>query len=318
MNGTEAAYREIEERFAAWARIQPDIRAAFVVGSRARVDDHPADEWADLDIMIVTSHPHRYLSRGDWTKNFGRVWLTFVEPTPAGGAMERRAIYEGCLDVDFAVIPSSRVRPMAYLLTALERFPFLQRLVPRGVRRELGLGSELLRRGMRVIIDRDGLAEKIPLALSLAPPPAPPSRGEFRRALDDFWHHAPWTAKHLRRGELWWAKSSCDGRLKQLLLQMMEWHARATRGWDLDTWQRGRFLEQWADPRAVEALPHVFARYNQEDVWRALFASMDLFRWLAMETAQRLSYPYPALADERVTEWVKRLAETRPHGKNRA
>ena len=43
MDKATPSMEQIEQRFAAWAQTQPDIRAAMVVGSRARTD-HPADE----------------------------------------------------------------------------------------------------------------------------------------------------------------------------------------------------------------------------------------------------------------------------------
>ena len=73
---------------------------------------------------------------------------------------------------------------------------------------------------------------------------------------------------------------------------------------------RGRFLEEWADERAVEQLRYAFAHYDEADVWRALVVTMDLFRWVALETAGRLGCPYPALGDERATELVWRYRET--------
>jgi len=54
----------------------------------------------------------------------------------------------------------------------------------------------------------------------------------------------------------------------------------ATHGWDYDTWHEGRLLDQWADPRAVAGLREAYAQYGEADVRRALFATMDLFRWL--------------------------------------
>ena len=86
---------------------------------------------------------------------------------------------------------------------------------------------------------------------------------------------------------------------------MIEWHARATHGWEYDTWFKGRYLEEWADPRALEALRDAFSQYDYDYIRRALFATMNLFRWLAMETAEKLGYPYPTEADNRVTEWLR-------------
>jgi aminoglycoside 6-adenylyltransferase len=94
--------------------------------------------------------------------------------------------------------------------------------------------------------------------------------------------------------------------MKTLLLRMAEWHAWAAHGLEYDTWSDGRFLEEWADPRVVEGLRPTFARYDAGDARRALLATMDLFRWLATETAERLGYPYPAEADAHVTGWVSR------------
>jgi aminoglycoside 6-adenylyltransferase len=137
----------------------------------------------------------------------------------------------------------------------------------------------------------------------------PPTEDEFLAAVHYVLLYAGQAAKMLKRGELWSAKVACDCRLKEQLLSMLEWHARATHGPDCDTWYGGRFLEDWADSRAVAALPHTFAAYSADDLRRALFVTLDLFRWLAVETAERLGYAYPAMADQRVTEWLRSLFE---------
>ncbi len=63
----------------------------------------------------------------------------------------------------------------------------------------------------------------------------------------------------------------------------------------------------WADPRAVAGLKSAFAHYDSDDVWRALEATTDLFRWLARETAAKLGLTYPAEADRAATEIVLSL-----------
>ncbi len=117
--------------------------------------------------------------------------------------------------------------------------------------------------------------------------------------------------KLLRRGDLWRAKYQCDGAMKQHLLVMLEWHARANHGPQHDIWPEGRYLSEWADPRAVTALPNTFASYNTDDLWRALWATLDLFHTMALETAQLLGYAYPALTDEHVIEWLRSTSPQR-------
>jgi aminoglycoside 6-adenylyltransferase len=132
--------------------------------------------------------------------------------------------------------------------------------------------------------------------------PSPLTPAEFAEVVHDFWFHTAWTAKKLRRGELWVAKFCCDDYLKRLLLRMIEWHAQATQ--NVDTWYSGRFLEQWASPSVADELRKAFAHYDELDIWRALRSTMDLFHRLAGETAELLKVAYPAENDGKVHDWV--------------
>jgi aminoglycoside 6-adenylyltransferase len=285
---TAHAYENLIAKFIPWAEDREDIRAAVVIGSRGRGANHPADEFSDLDIILVVADPRPYIATGGWVEAIGVPWLAFVEATPDGRISERRVLFEGGLDVDFAFMPVEPVREM--LKTSID--PDL---------------ADMIRRGVRILVDKDGLAAQMLAAAPAAQPPQVPSEAEFLQVANDFWYHTVWTAKHLRRGELWWAKGCCDGYLKARLLSMLEWHARATRGAEHDTWMRGRFLEEWADPRAVMELRRAFARYDTDEIWRALAATMDLFRWLSVETAGRWGYTYPTFGAERAAELVGKL-----------
>jgi aminoglycoside 6-adenylyltransferase len=283
-----AGYERLIGRLVAWAGREENVRVVFAIGSRARAD-RPADEWADLDLILVARDPTPYLAGAGWLDEIGTPWLTFLERTPEGIAYERRVLFEGGLDVD--LIPRS--------LASFEQM--LQEGLPQ-------LEATMLRGGVLVLVDKEDLAARLAAAGSAQPGAAPPTELDFAEAVNDFAYHTVWTAKKLRRGELWWAKSCCDRYLKDLLLRMIEWHARAgsakARG-------RGRFLEEWADPRVLAALPDAFASYDSEDVWRALFATMDLYRWLAVETATQLGYPYPSPGVDRAAALVRRLFSQR-------
>jgi len=92
---------------------------------------------------------------------------------------------------------------------------------------------------------------------------------------------------------------------------MIEWHALATHDWKHDTWFRGRFLEEWAQPQAVKGLHDAFALYDSKYAKRALSKITSLFRLLATETASKLGYPYPEKTDDKVRRWVKKsMSET--------
>jgi aminoglycoside 6-adenylyltransferase len=232
---------ELERRFVEWASGRDDVRAAAVLGSRAR-RDRPADEWSDLDVVVVAREPALLLERADWIAELGSPRITFVEPTATGDGLERRVLYEDGVDVDFSIVSPDDVR-------RLGRDGDVE-----DVRRLGGDGDvdEVVRRGVRVLLDKDGdLAQLTEGAGRPATRPRPPSRDEFDELQNDFWYHAVWAAKKLKRGELFTAKAAVDSYMKRLLLRGLEWHAQALDP-TTDTWHAGRFLEQWAEPRALD------------------------------------------------------------------
>ena len=133
----ERLYEELISRFTGWAQTQSDIRAAVVVGSRARVK-YPADDWADLDVMVFTADPERYLSRVDWLESIGKPLLTFIEPTATGNERERRVLFEGMLDVDFSIIPTGIIQKL------------LEQGIPPNMKAQL---LDTINRGTRVLLE---------------------------------------------------------------------------------------------------------------------------------------------------------------------
>ncbi len=51
---------------------------------------------------------------------------------------------------------------------------------------------------------------------------------------------------------------------------MTRWHAQAA---GRDTWYGGRFMDEWADPRALAALPQVFPGFERESLQTSLLAT---------------------------------------------
>ena len=299
-----ASMEALERRLVSWAEGRRDIRMMVVVGSRARLE-HPADEWSDLDIGFTTTSPAAYLTTMEWLNEIGDVWVAYADPH----GVTRHVLFAGGFDAGIAPLPHRAVWALTRVLKLRARLPILFRVLPRRVRatidRQVDEVAAYSRRGFRLLLDKDGLGAS---ALELARGSVAaslPSAEEFRAAVNEFWFLTVWNAKHLRRGELWAAKTmACDGRMKTLLLQMIEWHAHATNGEDYDTWENGRHLEDWADPRVLDDLRATFARYDNDDVWRASRATRSLFRTIATETAQRLDQPYPSSVDAHVSDWL--------------
>jgi aminoglycoside 6-adenylyltransferase len=281
------SFDKLIKRISGWAQKRDDIRAAVILGSRARVDI-PADEWSDLDIILVVKDPGYYLGSTDWLKNIDEIKILFLEHLPMGSGMERRVLFQCGMDVDFNFATPGQAKHLV----------------------EKGLDSVtqlVMGRGYRILFDKD----------RILPPFTPPAENpvikkilipaEFDQDVNDFWYHAVWTAKKLCRGELWTALRCCDVYMKQLLLKAIECHAQVLHGVEYDTWYNGRFLERWADPRVVKDLKNTYARYDKKDIEKALLATMALFRRVTHEIAEKNGYPYPATADEYAATLVRAL-----------
>ena len=283
----EFSFNKLISNFLVWANEHEDIRGAIIVGSRARTET-PADKWSDLDLVIAADNPQKYLCTTEWLKNIGEYWITFIEDTAVGEGKERRVLFDNGLDVDFSIFSVEGFKQISAA-------PEVQ---------------EVLSRGMKIILDKDNLFKDLETIPKIASKYKFPSEEYFLNFVNDFWYHTVWTAKKLLRGEIWMAKACMDGYMRSRLEGLIECHAKACNGVDYDTWHSGRFLDKWADARIAEELEGVFAHYDKEDMKRALPAMMNLFSWLAKETAEKLNYSYTKNEEEKAMGYVKFLFET--------
>ena len=254
---------ELESRIAEWAAGEENVRAAALVGSRARVDV-PADEWSDFDIVLFARDPAALLVRDDWLATFGRPRLTFLEPTAVGEQLERRVLYEDGTDVDFAIVPVELLDHPAV--------------------------AHVASRGIRVLVDKDGELGSRLAELPEPAPQSPPNEAALRELTADFFYHAVWAARKLRRGEVFTAKNAASTRTWRTCSSGSSSGGRTPR---IRTWTRGTpACSSSAGPTAaLEEFRGTFAAYDEADVRRALFASMDFFRREAQETAGLFPQP---------------------------
>lgn len=276
------------DRMIAWLSVREDVRAAVLMGSRARTDV-PADEWSDTDVLVMITDPAALLDGDEWvTEAFGEAVLSYTEPTPMAGLRERRVLLPDGTEIDVTPVPVE----MAALLLAD------------------GPALAVLASGYRVLLDKDGLLVDLPARLSalgpVAGPPVtwPPPADEVTNLATDFWHHCVWITKRIRRGELFRAQWTLAVHQRYILLRFAEWQALARSGGTAQVWYDGRFLERWAAPETVAALSGSVAGSSPHGVVTALLASMRAFAALSAEVLAAVGQPYPEDADRWVTAWV--------------
>jgi aminoglycoside 6-adenylyltransferase len=266
--------------------------------------DGGADELSDLDLMIITMGTRRFAST---------TWLDAIDPSPLftwtyrppfGRDAVHQAIYEGPLVVDLAPISKTKTVLTGLSVEAVHRLPILRRALP-GLASQLDTWLSVASRGTKVLLDKDGVAERMVRRAGTRPHAVkPPGQGEFRNSVYSLFGLCLWEAKQLARGELWMALGTVDQQVKTCLLEMLQWHSLVMGREPTDTWYGGRKIQTWADARWMAIAPDTWPSFDLESAWGALINTLDLFSEAAMETAQALGYRYPDDREQEVRKWI--------------
>jgi aminoglycoside 6-adenylyltransferase len=273
---------ELLHEITEWADARADVVAAVLTGSRA-ADGTAVDEFSDLDVELFTTDPSLYVGT-DWLDELGWVMVCLPFDDEGDGYTTRLVFFTDGVKVDFQIRRADHLDAIAAGSTE----------------------DEVWGRGFRFLIDKVGARSAKALCFS-TPPNEPVTADDFRRVVNEFWFEAAHIPRYLLRGELWVVKLR-DWTMKTDLLKMIEWHARATQGDQVDVWYIGTKMRNWAEAEVWDDVHHVFGRFDRADSWRALLATVQLFDRIARDVAKADGFEYPVAA-ERVQAYVHSFAE---------
>lgn len=272
-------YKRLEERIINWGLSNEDIFAVYIVGSRAR-KDKPYDELSDLDVVVFSTNPGYYLQTDEWLLNIDKVWTSFLFRT-AGGDPEKLIVFDQGAQVDFV----------------FHHIIDLEHIIQSG---QIPL---VFQRGARLLLDKRGDGHLLIHTETYAPESKPITEGAFLQVVNMFGFACLYVAKLILRNDMW-SVNHRDKDCKELLLQMVEWHAKAIHGAAYDTWHAGKFIHDWADPDVIAELKHTFGGYDQINSWKALNVSFELFSRLSSEVATSYKFTYPEPLFTNIRTWL--------------
>src|SRR6056297_2500015 len=275
-------YEAIIQNFLHYSKTCEHFRAAAIIGSRASAEK-TADDFSDLDILILSNDPDKHIDNTEWLSEIGEVYITFVETLPLGNSKERRVMFSDALDVDFAIVAASQAEAMFSSPEIISVF----------------------RKGFKILFDKDDLFSYLELSSGEEGQQKKelPAIKDVENATQDFWYHCIWSMKKIQRGEWWTAKMCVDGYMKSLMLRMIEWEYQLNQREPREIWHNGRFFEKWVDQEIQEQMKGCFSHYDQADIVRALKCSMDLFSRLSKKVTQKLDIQYPQKAEDFVRDY---------------
>ena len=267
----------VEAKIREWAELERTVRAALLVGSRASPQG-ARDGFSDYDVVLFLAPESRLADDDRWIETFGDPLIIFHEVTEhrAEPVPTRLVQYRGGHRIDFT----------------LSRIELLRRIV------EQDALPDWLAAGYRVLVDREGVAERLAPPSALAYVPRPPRNAEYETLVKEFWWEAMYVAKHVARGELLPARYSLESVLRyRCLVPMLEWYVQVGRMWEQSVGVRGSGLRWLLDPADRELLDASYAGDTLRGHREALDAMIELFTRAARAVARDLGVRYPSRVD---------------------
>jgi aminoglycoside 6-adenylyltransferase len=275
------------ERLIRWAMSSDNVRAILLTSTRA-VPGAPLDALSDYDVILVARDIQPFVADRSWLSTFGNVLVAYWDPfDPATSTGASNVVqYEDRLKIDFGIWPIERL-----VQITMQPSPHPE-----------------LDAGYRILLDRDGIAAKLPPPTHTAYIPKPPDEDTFLVHINDFFSDVPYVAKCLLRDELLPARWCLDYDMRYVyLLPMLEWRMECDHNWSVSTGNLGKGLKKRLPPDIWAEVESTFAGAGIEETWQAMFRMIDLFRRTGQEVAADLGYDYPIDLDRRVTSHALRM-----------
>ena len=267
------------EKIKRWALGRPGISALILSGSLA--GRGKKDELSDYDIAIY-GNDFSFIGDDKWLLEIGDYCICIHAHFELMGHTipSRLTIFDPYCKVDFSF------HPLQLLEELTKKLPWEYEM------------------GYQVLLDKNGLAQRLPPPSYKNPVLEKPTIRDFQRNENEFWFETYHVAKYLRRGDLWTVKFR-DWSAKENLRQMMEWNQASRVKWKLSVKDCGKGMEEWIDRKVWKNLFSCFGDFDAQDSWKALKTTIKLYRKLTRETAAVLGFPYNQKADAAISEFVK-------------
>jgi aminoglycoside 6-adenylyltransferase len=277
---------EVIARLIEWGEGRDAVRAMILTSTRAK-PGAIVDPFSDYDVIVAVDDVLRFYGDRGWLGEFGSVLVLYRDPIRAVEGGESFAYitqYENGLKIDFTVCS---IGVLSHTASVAE------------------LPDEL-DVGYAVLLDKDDLALGLGAPTYTAFVPKPPTEDEYLGLVEEFLHEATYVAKHLWRDDLLPAKYNLDHAMKQVnLRKMLEWRIGVDRGWSVAARTYGKGLRALLRAPLWAELERTYAGGSISGNWDALFATLELFRSVAVEVGDLLGFRYPQDLDARVRAYLE-------------
>ncbi|WP_113930006.1 aminoglycoside 6-adenylyltransferase [Bacillus sp. P14.5] len=268
------------------ARKDENIRAVYMNGSRTN-PNVPKDLFQDYDIVYVVKETSPLIERKDWLKSFGEL-LMIQEP-------DRNDRVAG--------IQKDTANSYGYLM-----------LFEDGNRIDLqlqaieGMMARYLSDKLTVpLMDKDKILPPIQEPTDKDYHVKKPSEAQFFSSCNNFWWCQQNVVKGIWRDELPYAKYMFECIIRPHLDEAVSWWIGTKTDFGLSSGKLGKYFKNHLPASYWEMYQDTYSDGNYDNFWQAIFTACSLFRELAREVADSLSYIYPEQDDRNMTNYMERV-----------
>jgi aminoglycoside 6-adenylyltransferase len=278
MRNEEEMFRLILEA----ARNDERIRAVHLNGSRANPNARK-DIFQDYDVVYFVTDLESLTADPGWVEIFGeRIIMQMPDRMRLPG------------------YPENSRDSFAFLMLFTDGNRIDLTLFPLDKLRDTFVPDSLT----LVLLDKDGLFPQLPAPNESDYLTKPPTEQEFLDVCNEFWWVAPYVAKGLRRDQITYAKAMLEGPIRQMLMQIVEWHTGIKTDFSVNFGSNGKNLKKLVEAEFYERLMMTYPDANPRNIWQSLFLMTEMFFKLSDEIAAHFGFDYPHNESLKVIDYL--------------
>lgn len=278
-------------RLKEWALKRKDVKYVMLTGSAA-CGYMLEDEYSDIDAVVFSSKPDLYEGDSSWIHELGEPVSVFTDLLSQSKPV-KRICFSNRVSLDIFFV-NTKVLLVAYLYALVCSSKWLNKLKRKWVFNGKLIGgiaffTHYIHRGFYGLVDKKQCGYRIAYIEKVFHynPANDYDLKNVPFVVNKFWQLSFKMAISIYRKELLLAKVQCEDQIKHALLYLIELHTKSKRGAGTDTWHKGKFINLWADSFITNKLTLVYGRYDADDAWRSLSATMDLFSYIVCDLVTR-------------------------------
>jgi aminoglycoside 6-adenylyltransferase len=262
------------------------IRAVYMNGSRTN-PNVPKDIFQDYDIVYVVEKTSPFIEDRGWLKAFGEL-LMIQEPDRNDHMAGRKTDFTKSYGYLMLFTDGNRIDLQVQSMNCMEERYLSDKLtIP--------------------LLDKENCLPSIGAPTDIDYRVNKPTEGEYFSCCNNFWWCQQNVAKGIWRDELPYAKFMFECVIRQELDAMVSWWIGIKTDFQVSSGKMGKYFKKLLPGPYWEMYEATYSNGDYKNFWDAVFTAGKLFRVLAEEAADALSFTYPEEDDKNMSNYLQRV-----------